>query len=480
VLVHVIAILVMALMAGETVRIEKPTVITSSVSEAEDELSEFEDPQEIPEETQDDVTDPVADLMVTTTEVVVAPTEVPSVANELEAAPLAVGLADFGSDMDLASDLMQTAGDGGGGGIGGLGGGLGGRGKPAQLAAARGGGADTEAAVDRALKWLAAHQWPDGGWDFDLKKCPGCEGKCSFSGAKQDRSAATAMALLPFLGRGYTHREGPFKKQVEKGIQFLLTKLAEGKNSNLAVPTGGDLYTQGLVGIVFSECYAMSRDDELAAPAQFVLNSIMAAQDPVGGGWRYTPGQPGDTSSLSWQMMALKSGYMAGLQINPLTFNKAGEFLDSVQADKEGATYKYDVVKDPTVNPARSAIGLLCRMYLGWKKDHPGLQRGALELAKLGPTEDLYFDYYATQVLYHMEGELWIAWNNQMKALLLKTQSTQGHEVGSWYDGVAAGGQGAPNGGRIYCTAMATLILEVYYRHLPIYSTQSVKEKFRD
>ena len=477
VLVHVIAILVMAMMTGATVRIKKPTVIIAGVSEAEDDFSEFEDPQEIPEETRDDVTDPVADLGVTTTEVVVALTEVSSLANDLEAAPSSVGLNDFGSDMNLASDLMQTAGDGGGG-ISGTGGGLGGRGTPGQLAVARGGGADTEAAVDRALKWLAEHQLPDGGWDFDLRKCPGCEAKCSFSGVLPDRSAATALGLLPFMGRGYTHHDGPYKKQVEGGIRFLLNKWAEGKN--LAVPSGGNLYTQGLVGIVLSECYAMSRDDELSAPAQVVLNYIMQAQDPVGGGWRYTPKQPGDISSLGWQIMALKSGNMAALQINPLTIKKASQFLDSVQADSEGATYNYDLVEDPTVNPTRSAIGLLCRMYLGWKKDHPGLQRGALELAKLGPTADLYFDYYATQVLHHMEGETWIAWNNQMKALLLETQSSQGHEVGSWYDGVSAGGQGAPNGGRLYCTAMATLILEVYYRHLPIYSTQSVKEEFRE
>jgi hypothetical protein len=320
------------------------------------------------------------------------------------------------------------------------------------------------------------HQLPDGGWDFKLENCPSCN--CTFPGSALNRSGATSLALLPFLGRGYTHREGPYKKQVEDGIRFLLTMVAEGNGR--AYPASANLYCQGLAGIVLSECYAMSRDDALAAPTQAVLNYLMEAQDPVGGGWRYTPKQPGDTSCLGWQMMALKSGSMAGLQINPLTFRKAGEFLDSVQADKEGATYKYDVVEDPTVNPARSAIGLLCRMYLGWKKDHPGLQRGALELAKLGPTADLYFDYYATQVLHHMEGEMWIAWNNQMKALLLKNQSNQGHEVGSWYDGVSAGGQGAPNGGRLYCTAMATLILEVYYRHLPIYSTQSVKEKFRD
>jgi hypothetical protein len=34
--------------------------------------------------------------------------------------------------------------------------------------------------------------------------------------------------------------------------------------------------------------------------------------------------------------------------------------------------------------------------------------------------------------------------------------------------------------GRLYCTLLATMILEVYYRHLPIYGTQSVDDEFRE
>jgi hypothetical protein len=64
-----------------------------------------------------------------------------------------------------------------------------------------------------------------------------------------------------------------------------------------------------------------------------------------------------------------------------------------------------------------------------------------------------------------------------MKKRLLPTQARQGHEAGSWYDGVAGDeGHGPKVGGRLYCTAMATMILEVYYRHLPLYSSQSLKE----
>jgi hypothetical protein len=282
------------------------------------------------------------------------------------------------------------------------------------------------------------------------------------------------LALLPFLGRGYTHREGPYKKQVEAGIGFLVKMALDGKGK--AYREQGSLYSQGLAGIALSECYAMSQDGRLAAPTQSVLDFIMAAQDPVGGGWRYSPKQPGDTSAVGWQIMALKSGNMAYLAVNPLTIKKAVEFLDSTQGDEYGATYGYT---GPGKGAGTSAVGLLCRMYLGWKKDHQGIQEGAAIIAKRGPTNDLYYNYYATQIMHHMQGDVWIAWNAKMKDLLLKNQSTKGHETGSWHEGVD-GDHGARVAGRLYCTALATMILEVYYRYQPIYQNQVVEEEFKE
>jgi len=465
-LVHIVALLAMALVTSGGPTEEKLTVITSSPSEAEEEFSELE--EQNMEDVTTESTDAVPDVVVSA-DVAVEPVEVVAMADDLDAAPLAVELTDFGSETAPASDMMATI-----GAIGGTGGGLGGRAQAAKLAAAGGGGGDTEEAVDRALKWFAQHQMPDGGWSFDLTKCPSCAGQCSHAEVRgEDRCGATAMALLPFLGRGYTHREGPYKRQVEAGIGFLAQLAILGKGN--AAAKGGNLYSQGLAGIALSECFAMSQDNRLAVPTQAALNYIMYAQDPVGGGWRYGARQPGDTSAVGWQLMALKSGNMAYLEVNPLTIKKAVEFLDSVQANG-GASYGYT---GPGNGAATSAVGLLCRMYLGWKKDHPGLQAGAERIAKSGPSKDLYFSYYATQIMHHMEGEMWISWNNKMKKMLLESQSTKGHEAGSWYEGVD-GGHGAHAAGRIYTTSLATMILEVYYRHLPIYRNQSVDDEFRE
>ena len=110
-------------------------------------------------------------------------------------------------------------------------------------------------------------------------------------------------------------------------------------------------------------------------------------------------------------------------------------------------------------------------MYDGWPEKHPPLLDGVSRIAKVGPTQGLYFDYYATQVMFHIGGEQWKDLNRKMKQLLLDTQRKpeHGHEASSWYEGV----QSDPNldtpGGRLYSTSLAAMILEVYHRHLRIY-----------
>jgi len=282
------------------------------------------------------------------------------------------------------------------------------------------------------------------------------------------------MALLPFLGRGYTHREGPYRSEIERGIAFLAQRTVAGRGK--AYDRAGNLYSQGLAAIALSECYAMSQDNRLVAPTQLALDFIMQAQDPVGGGWRYEPRQPGDTSAVGWQIMALKSGDMAFLRVNPLTVKKAIGFLNAVESHG-GARYGY--LDNSRFRPGLTAVGLLCRMVLGWKKDNPALLDGVAYLAETGPTKDLYYDYYATQVMHHMEGDVWVSWNERMKEMLLTTQSKANHEAGSWHEGFDTG-HAAEAAGRLYSTSLATMILEVYYRHLPIYRTEVVEEEFRE
>ena len=175
--------------------------------------------------------------------------------------------------------------------------------------------------------------------------------------------------------------------------------------------SGGTMYSHGLCTIVFNEAYAMTEDPMLKPFAQGTLRFIEYAQDPVGGGWRYRPQQLGDTSVVGWQIMALKSGKFSKLKTKPKTYKLAEKFLDSVSKDY-GAHYGYlESRKDRQTATAMTAVGLLCRMYMGWPKDHQGIQTGVETLSERGPDIDermnMYYNYYATQVLSHYNGPKW-------------------------------------------------------------------------
>lgn len=346
------------------------------------------------------------------------------------------------------------------------GGGLQGRDPDARgrLVREAGGNAASEQAVQESLRWLSAHQFPSGGWSLDPIG-PNCQ--CRGGGKlKQAYNGATALALLPFLGAGITHQQGDDREVVEEGLRFLLTR----QQSNGAfIEPGGTLYSHALCTIVLTEAYAMSNDRRLRPRAEAALRYIAFAQDPHGGGWRYEPKQPGDTSVVAWQVMALKSGMMAKLRVEPRVLQGAHYFLDSVQSD-DGAAYGY---QDPGRRTATTAAGLLARMYLGWNHDHEALRRGVQRLAKSGPSEvDMYYNYYATQVMRHYGGTTWEKWNATMRDFLIDQQSQLGHEKGSWHLGAS---HASVSGGRLYNTAMAAMVLEVYYRHLPIYGESATR-----
>ncbi len=321
-----------------------------------------------------------------------------------------------------------------------------------EYALRNGGGTDaSEAAVAKGLKWLIRQQMTDGRWSLT-----GNEGSNDVAG--------TALGLLPLLAAGKTHRpakDNAYDKNVDKALKFLMRS----QNQKTGF-FGGTMYSHGLASIAMCEAYGLSQDPSLRRSAQMAINLIVNVQHE-GGGWRYGPSKsPGDMSISGWQIMAIKSGQMSGLDVPTLAVTRAKSFLDACRGPTEG----YGYVAGSGSTARMTAVGLLCRQYMqNWGPSRPEMIKAINNYITKTPPDrqDVYYYYYATQVMHHFGGEAWKNWNERMRDFLVKKQdATNGPNQGSWApDGDAFG----RTGGRLMITSLNLLTLEVYYRYLPLY-----------
>jgi hypothetical protein len=347
-------------------------------------------------------------------------------------------------------------------------------------------------AIDRGLAWLALHQAEDGHWglhDFNkhAREKPLPEGKvftcdCEASTGNRTNIAATAFGLLPFLAAGYgpktADKKPDYRKTVDAGLKYLLAKQNEDGSFGSV-----DMYAHALACRVLCEAYALTKDEAFTKPAQKALDFIVQAQDPDGGGWRYQPRQAGDLSVTGWQMAALKRGQMAGLEVPKKTLTLAEKFLDSCEPEGKGG---FGYMPGQPESITMTAVGLLCREYSGIGPRSPSLLNGVSKLKKFPPSkekDDLYYLYYANQVMFHLQGDLWRYWDRGldedgkkvhvgMRDSLLDKQDKgdvlgHAHQQGSW---------GGSQGGRIMATSLSLLILQ-QSKQTPIYRRDIEKKR---
>ncbi|MEX0866577.1 MAG: prenyltransferase/squalene oxidase repeat-containing protein [Pirellulales bacterium] len=334
-----------------------------------------------------------------------------------------------------------------------------------------GGTEGTERAVLQGLGWLVQVQQRDPGtrstygtWSL--------RGPYGDPAPVENREAATALALLAFQGHGVTHRRGPeeFRQAVERGQAALVRMQSrDGSLMSRKHPTAHNhrIYTHCLATIALCELYGMSQDEELREPAQRAVDFLVSIQSKQGG-WRYEPGYDADLSVTGWAVMALKSARMAGLEVSDAAFDQVEQYLDSVARDGGSAfIYGEETNEQPTVS--MTAVGLLCRQYLGTPRDDPALVAGAKRLLN-NPIDyeqkDVYEWYYSTQVLHQMGGPMWDEWNARMVETLPAEQQQRGRDAGSWSPVDDEWGR---YGGRLFQTCLSIYMLEVYYRHMPLY-----------
>ena len=283
----------------------------------------------------------------------------------------------------------------------------------------------SDSAVSVSLKSFLASQNADGSWG---------EGIEYVDGHRYTKTGATALALLAFLGAGYS----PLSKDVigEKPVGEAIAKAAAWLEAN----NDGDALNLSIAGLALNELYGLTGDDKYKVAAEAGLAKVAAAQGSDGS-W---------SSDLLSSLMAaetLASARLSGMTVPDGAVDRAVAYLRAEVARKEGA--------------AAAGLALLSR-------NDPSLEAAKNLMVSLPPDwtqQNWEYWYLGSLAMFQIDGpsgDGWKSWNQPMRDTLLRNQARDG----TW-PGTGGATAAAVRGG------YGTLSLEIYYRYANATGTKS-------
>ncbi len=327
---------------------------------------------------------------------------------------------------------------------------------------------ESDAALEKGIKWLAATQGPQGNWDSnDL--------------------GLVSMGVLAFMSAGHTPGHGRYGENVEKALNYVLKNAKPSGLLNISNPQR-DMYNHGLSTFVLGQAYGMTTDQQIGPVLDRALKLIAYTQCEDGG-WDYQARRQKrghDLSLVVMQAKALRSAVDSGLEVSPEVINLA---LKSVREHYRAASGKQNF-DDPAVQAepgqftydgqqgklAMIACGVVCLQEFGeyddWRIER-NMQKLIPEVMRLKPgnhngklAHEAYAMYYIGQALYQVGGKAWEDCYPRLRESIVGAQRNDPknpNDDGSWTDDRVGG-----KPGQLYGTSVACFILAMPNRYLPI------------
>ncbi len=344
-----------------------------------------------------------------------------------------------------------------------------------------------KAAVAKALKWIVSKQQPDGSWAAFGNQYP---------------ITMTALSGMALLMEGSTVREGKYKDNIRKAVNFLKGQ-ANNRNGMIGRPdtpgeSGRYMYGHGFAMMFLASVYGEEEEGEgrkeleqiLVKAAQFSHDAQTRRKSWRNeridvGGWGYVSAKEGnnfDEGSVTiTQVQALRAVRNAGITVPAAAIPMAVEYLkDSTNA--EGGVI-YSLAQggrgQGEGKPALTAAAIACGFSAGQYKSEEvkkwfkfcQSRISGVGGARFG--HDEYTHYYYAQAVYVLGddgwGKLfpkdddkskWVTWTRYKESTFPTLFSTQGSD-GSW-----TGGHVGPE----FITAVYACVLQLDDAALPLYS----------
>ncbi|MCG3181515.1 MAG: hypothetical protein BIFFINMI_03911 [Phycisphaerae bacterium] len=306
--------------------------------------------------------------------------------------------------------------------------------------------------ADKALAYLARTQDPDGGWSDP--EYPGNTG-------------VTALACLAFMADGSRPRIGPYGRQIDRGMEFILKNVQtngviSGKGANKLGPAYEHAYSTLALLFAYGDMpWRPQTRDVIAKSVQAIARS-----QKLDGGWRYQFSREGfsDMSVTANMLWVLRTAKKCGFTVNAESIKKGVDFVVSC-AMPDGKHFRYRYHGIMAASEGLTGTGIIALVNQG-RIDHPMIPktRDQIRYEYTRYTIDdlkerryyVYGCFYAALAMYMCGDEYWQPWYHKAANVLAHIQRKDG-EFADQSDNTA------------YATAMAAMVLLAPRGYLPIF-----------
>jgi hypothetical protein len=330
-----------------------------------------------------------------------------------------------------------------------------------------------EDSVDKALAWLATQQKSDG----------------SFPSLDIAQPAVTSLCVMAFLSRGHQPGVGPYGRQLERAIDYvlscqkkdgLLCRDSPGRSYEYKTASHTAAYNHAIAGLMLGEVYGQVSGKRARAVRTAIDKALQfsrqlqsrAKPEPDRGGWGYVRQSQawldGDMSVTAWHLMFYRSARNAEFNVPKQWADEAVDYVKR-NWDPGRGVFLYHRGSSPT--RGLMGAGILALSMAGEHQTPMALKAGEWLLAHpfdrygqlIGGLDRYYYSmYYCTQAAAQLGGRYWQGIYPGAVETILGAQQPDGACPNE------------PNGedvefGQCYTTSLAVLAMTTAYQLLPVY-----------
>jgi hypothetical protein len=251
---------------------------------------------------------------------------------------------------------------------------------------------------------------------------------------------------------------------LQRGLDYILQIV---KEDGYITDNGSRMYSHAFATLFLTEVYGMTQRSDVKEKLQMAVDLIVKSQNKLGS-WRYEPmALDSDMSITVCQVQALRAARNIGIRVPKSTIERAIQYVkdSAIHDGPERGAFKYQAKSVTRSSFPLTAAGVTALFNAGAYGEEDA-ERGLeyllskrREMYEQYSTHYFYYygHYYAVQAMF-IQGEPY--WSNYFPVVRDELISMQ-HPNGSWPNDMGPG--------PVFATAVATIILQIPFRYLPIF-----------